>query len=66
MFCVYSFQDNYAPGMMYFLIAGLTALCVVSMFFLPETKNAKLIDTLIIGSGREKEGKQNEEDSKLV
>ena len=34
------------------------------MFFLPETKNAKLIDKL--SGGREKEAKQNEEDSKLV
>ena len=64
MFCVFSFQNTYAPGIMYFLIAGLTTLCVVSMFFLPETKNAKLADKL--SGGREKEVKQSEEDSKLV
>ena len=50
--------------MMYFVIAGLTTLCVVSMFFLPETKNAKLADKL--SGGRELEAKENEEDSKLV
>ena len=45
---------------MYFVIAGLTTVCMVSMFLLPETKDVSLEDKINIVRGND------EEDSKLV
>ena len=49
---------------MYFVIAGLTTVCVVSMFLLPETKDVSLEDKIDIVRGNE--ARENEENSKLV
>ena len=42
----YILQEDYAPGLLYFVVAGLAALSILCIFCLPETMNTTSPDRI--------------------
>ena len=41
-----SFQGDWVPGIMYYMVAVLSFLSIVGLTFLPETMNCTLVDKM--------------------
>lgn len=42
----FSMQEDYVSGLLYFIVAGLSALSIFCLIFLPETMDTTLVDKL--------------------
>lgn len=47
------FQEDYVPGLLYFVVAGLAAISILCLFCLPETMNETLADKIMEDVGNE-------------
>lgn len=48
------FQEFYVPGILYYACGVYALLCIVSCYFLPETKDLDLNDNLEVSVGKVK------------